>query len=1421
MLVLTMSDTNSICDRAAFFGSGVYANCMLGLRVFNGIFSTREALISILWDSKDRAFHFVVSDSARQLFPWLLLFVVFYGYVLPEWVRLQTVSALSSALHALGYPLRLLSYYRWKLSSVKRVKFAAAQKPGYFRDGNEMYLRTPTQDVFKLIPKFSQYVDEDKGFEGGFKTIFEHQQVTALESVIEGSNVYDSDIPKEVVVIGTVSDRAGESLFSEIAMGFRFADYLITASHAFDSVSWEDIAILNPRTGKCVKMVEIVGKKEFLSHKGYEPGTGSDICALVLPKDFWCGIGVASLKITGFSRTAKGRTRLYFWDRTTKCGKVSDGNLASPSYEHKMRGVVPHTCTSYKGCSGAPIWIRLNGANKVCGMHILGTFGKEKTNFAASIPDIMHFLKMIGALEKPETAERQLATESETERESQYDRYAHPEDGDEDHHFYDDDGTHDDWERKMDERMDKMKQRHSDDEHEGEDPDQLAEIGHDSQMDMVYGSVVDKYSGSTIGKRAGRNIRWADVDDLERGSKVDKAVECFLEEDSSDGSDSEKAGENIVIQAGRALFKGFGSVSTGDGIETEFIRGLRAAIEQDEALRRSRLRPHLAGAPVTIAPALFELLDLDEEYLMRISPGDDVQKSLIAALIAKQNEFNDYSQKVSAADDAIERDFSLLKQLLPADMYDGGAVPDGWAHSFLSVTLERINATIDERVKYDMVPKSRKEDPDYHPIWGATPPQYRDMNEDLSCAITVRDGPLESVTPGSALEIEQASGVSEALLEDSVVPRRFVRDGDEIVEVPRRPPTPPLPHRDVQSVSEPPGLPRPTASPIVYGPSAATADIQTPEHMETITEDDEGSENVVPDLNLPDEQVELPQLSTTPLQDRRKGRFATAGTAVPKYNAEDALNRVDVEELLREENPGKWNLRGWTPAALLATAAFATYRQYMSSADLEFFDDPATLVTNSVTHEVMARQVGKFSGSHNPGKKRKVITQEQIEKCKKMGLEMSQFVIPAGTVNELEDSLRAQLSIAKCLGPPFSDERRERVMKHLYKRFLSRAPTRSAHFLNVRESVYSVVNTLDGSKSTGWSSHFLGGQKSVWQTPDGVDKLAYLVKCRLLLRLLWGKDGMNDMTPAEMLKFGLSDPLCAFLKAEPHPPKKVEANRWRVIWSSSIVDAMCCAMTHRHQDKVEISAYQSGKVETYHTLGMGHHDPGVERVGQVIERIQKHGLIQDEDASAWDFSVQRSWLYRDTLRRCYQYKGPFRATFEELAWCEGASNTAHVIVYGNKVVEVLKAGITASGVLSTSAQNSFMRADLAFLSGATDAVAQGDDLIASGLEPKLIAEAGYTSKDLKIAKSHDDPVSFTSHNFFREGGKWCARYLNFEKLFARLLLAGKCPTYEMLCGCMFVIRNCPAQKELFTKLCSEFGWDTSDVQAVDYDMSSW
>jgi len=1424
-----MDDTANICARAAFFGSGVYANCMTALRVIKGISSTREALTLFLSDSKEKAFQFVISDSARQLLPWLLLLMAIYGYVLPDWVRLQTVSALSSVLHALGYPLRLLSYYRWKLASVKKVKFAAAQKPGYFRDGDEMYLRTPSQEVFKLIPKFSQYVNEDKGFEGGFKTIYEHQQVSALESVIEGSNVYDAEIPKEVVVLGTVSDRAGESLFTEIAMGFRFADYLITALHAFDSVNWEDIAILNPKTGKCVKMTEIVGKKEFFSHKEYDPGTGSDICALALPKDFWCGIQVASLKVTGFTRAAKGRTRLYFWDRTEKSSKVSDGNLTSPSYEHKMRGVIPHSCTSYKGCSGAPIWIRLNGANKICGMHILGKFGKEKTNFATSVPDILHFLKMIGALEKkPEKTEKQLATESTQEAESQYDRYAHPEDGDEDHYFYDVDAAHEEWERKMDERMDRMEERQNEDDQdkdEDEDPNRLAELGHEDEMTMVHGSIEDKYSASTVGKRAGRRTRWADLDDLERGSKVNKAVECFIEEDGSDGSSSEKVGGNIAAQVVRALSNGLAeyglAASPGVGIAPELMRGLRAAIEEDETLQRTRLRNHLAGAPVTVATKLFEFLDLDEEYLMEIANGDAVHRSLIKALIAKQNEFNDYNKCVASADEEIEKDFDLLKRLLPEDMYENGTVPTGESYSFLNVILDRINDTIDERIKYNMVPKSRRGDSEYHPIWGTTPLQYRDVNEDLSSAIAVRDSPLESVTLDTAPETKQAPGVSVAPLEVPVVPQRFVRDGDEIVVLPPRPPTPPLPHRDVRPVSEPPGLPRPTAPPVIYGPSAATADLQTPEQMETIPEDEEGYEDVVPDLNLPDEQVELPKLSTTPLQDERRGRFATAGTAVPKYNAEDEVNRVDVDALLKEDNPGKWNLSGWTPAALLATAAFATYRQYMSSADLEFFDDPATLVTNSETHEVMARQVGKFSGSHNPGKKRKAITQEQIDRCKKMGLEMSQFVIPAGSVNELEDSLRAQLSVAKCLGPSFSNERREKVMKYIYKRFLSRVPTRTAHFLNVRENVYNVVNTLDGSKSTGWSSHFLSGQKNAWQTPDGVAKLTYLVKCRLLLRLLWGKDGMNDMTPVEMLKFGLSDPLCAFLKAEPHPPKKVENNRWRVIWSSSIVDAMCCAMTHRHQDKVEISAYQSGHVQTYHTLGMGHHDEGIERVGQDIERIQAHGLIQDEDASAWDFSVQRSWLYRDTLRRCYQYRGPFRATFEELAWCEGASNTAHVIAYGNKVVEVLKAGITASGVLSTSAQNSFMRADLAFLSGATDAVANGDDLIASGLDPKLIAKAGYTSKGLQVATSHDDPVSFTSHNFFREGGKWCAKYLNFEKLFARLLLAGKCPTNEMLCGCLFVIRNSQAQKELFAKLCCEFGWDTDNVQAIDHDMSSW
>jgi hypothetical protein len=563
--------------------------------------------------------------------------------------------------------------------------------------------------------------------------------------------------------------------------------------------------------------------------------------------------------------------------------------------------------------------------------------------------------------------------------------------------------------------------------------------------------------------------------------------------------------------------------------------------------------------------------------------------------------------------------------------------------------------------------------------------------------------------------------------------------------------------------------------------------------------------------------IRLECIPPPPLVDERAGRFAPEKTAKPKFDG-SGTKKSTIEELLSQKDPAKWRYEGWSPQEVYNSEEFAKYRRYVKSAEFAKYEEAKVLAENE-EGQPMARVVGTFQGSSTgPSQKRKEISKRQIELCAKFDLQMEKFVVPGGTQDEIEESLVSQLRSAKCLGAPFTQQERDESMLRMRKRC---PVTACAHFLDTKVGVSKVVDTLDGTKSAGWSALYLRGQKSVWQTESGKQELAYLTRCRIILRLLWGRKAMSEMTPLELVENGLKDPLWAHIKPEPHSEKKVKEKRWRIIWAASVLDSMVTAMTSRHQDKKDIELFKGrvhGSKPTYHTLGMGHHDEGIAEFGKILDRIMAQGLAQDEDAKAWDMSVQRSWIYADAERRCHSYKGPCHDIFCELQWCEAAANSAHCLCYGTKVVEILKAGITGSGVLTTSGQNSFMRGWLADLCGAKDMAANGDDLVGVGMKKEKIAEAGYVSKGVTECKSANGPVEFTSHQYTKVDGVWHAKFLNLDKMVARLMLGNNKPTREALCGCLYNIRNSEEQIAQFKSICQACEWPIEGCTPIEGDL---
>jgi hypothetical protein len=161
-------------------------------------------------------------------------------------------------------------------------------------------------------------------------------------------------------------------------------------------------------------------------------------------------------------------------------------------------------------------------------------------------------------------------------------------------------------------------------------------------------------------------------------------------------------------------------------------------------------------------------------------------------------------------------------------------------------------------------------------------------------------------------------------------------------------------------------------------------------------------------------------------------------------------------------------------------------------------------------------------------------------------------------------------------------------------------------------------------------------------------------------------------------------------------------------------------------------------------------------------------------------------------------------------FCQAAVNSAHCLVVGSCLWVMETFGITASGIPSTSAQNSRIRSFSLLLCGAEDVISQGDDEIHRGLvDLELLASCGTITKGKMNTVGPDGPIAFTSHLYTRTAHGWVAAFDNFEKMLAHLDLRrvpGEAPSPDTLAGVRAAVRHSVAQQAILDFVCEHFGW---------------
>jgi len=217
------------------------------------------------------------------------------------------------------------------------------------------------------------------------------------------------------------------------------------------------------------------------------------------------------------------------------------------------------------------------------------------------------------------------------------------------------------------------------------------------------------------------------------------------------------------------------------------------------------------------------------------------------------------------------------------------------------------------------------------------------------------------------------------------------------------------------------------------------------------------------------------------------------------------------------------------------------------------------------------------------------------------------------------------------------------------------------------------------------------------------------------LRLLLFED-CTKLNAVELVKRGFCDPIKVFTKDEPHIILKIVQGRLRLICSVSVVDNLVERVLFRLQNRAEIMNWRSIPSKP----GMGLDDAPMEILYEDVRSRQMVSPVVGTDVSGWDWSVQEWDLMADAqCRIALAGSGdgsPYATAVYNRIRC--LSHKVFVLSDGRMFAQFV-GGVQASGSYNTSSTNSRMRVLNAYATGASWAMAMGDDALESGEGDKV------------------------------------------------------------------------------------------------------
>lgn len=274
-----------------------------------------------------------------------------------------------------------------------------------------------------------------------------------------------------------------------------------------------------------------------------------------------------------------------------------------------------------------------------------------------------------------------------------------------------------------------------------------------------------------------------------------------------------------------------------------------------------------------------------------------------------------------------------------------------------------------------------------------------------------------------------------------------------------------------------------------------------------------------------------------------------------------------------------------------------------------------------------------------------------------------------------------------------------------------------------------------------------------------------MVMTRLKLWFETPLETILAMDGVELVEGFYRDPVRIFIKDEPHSHNKYLEQRWRIIFSVSLIDSLCERMMHSNLNNYEKSFYTHGNSAAFSpsTIGMSLH----ERSHESMYKILRFGTpgAKSVDVSFHDWSVDEVDGHYEAELRIFQNKlspsGPV---------ANAMRNEAMIMMHGliitgdGQAYQRIVRGMMESGRLITSSSSGKIRFMEAANAGAPWCMCQGDDSVEGSIGTFDEAFAAYRSIGKKIKMYTDEPEFCSNY--------WTQNYhysTNPQKVLFRLL----------------------------------------------------